>query len=143
MVINHRYHLNVRKFRPVKEKLHNANSLYFVKREYLIFKQGFTTLCKDKTSKKTILQQVKDATNASFYPSRLLNFHLQRIIENSKDIPDILNQTWIRQLFSKQQKDQDSKESMRLSTYSTSSPIQGQVKAITFGTTAICRSNAQ
>ena len=74
-------------------------------REFSVFKQGLSKFCREEDLYLKIQDQVRTATENAFHASRILNLHLQKLIEMQEQLPNILNPTWIRQLFTKKIKD--------------------------------------
>ncbi len=87
------------------------------KREIVVYKQGLNTFTNHKfnngeTLIERIQKQVAAVTKNSYYASRILNYHLQRCVENNIPLPNITNWTWLRQLFTRVINDEDLQESI-------------------------------
>lgn len=112
--------------RPNNVKPNDNDKFY---KRFYSYKQGFDTFIKDKNSKlhdnvKNIVAQV---TETCFYATKLLNFHLQRCVEEEIPIPNIYDNKWIRQLFTRNISDNDLRISASHFPYLPHNNINGQV----------------
>ncbi len=97
-----------------EEQITNNEGL---KKEVVVYKQGLNTFTNHRfnngeTLIERIQSQVAAVTKNSYYASRILNYHLQKCVENGTELPDITNRTWLRQLFTRVIKDNDLQESI-------------------------------
>jgi len=89
----------------------------YLKKQILVYKQGLNTFTRHKfrngeTLIDRIHQQVAMITKNAFYATRILNYHLQRCIEQKLELPDVFSDKWIRQIFTRNIKDEDLKKSL-------------------------------
>jgi hypothetical protein len=66
--------------------------------EHKVYKCGFRNILNTPPLENTVHNVVNHVTKTCYQVSRLLQLHIQRIIENNLEFPDI-NPTWIRRLF--------------------------------------------
>lgn len=90
----------------------NDEEEFYLQKEVTVYKQGLATFTSHEfqngeTLQDRIHQQVDKVTKNSYYVTRLLNFHLQRCIEEDLEFPEITDRTWLRQLFTRKFKDKD------------------------------------
>lgn len=93
----------------------------FYKKATSVYKEGLRTLLANHpnfsdgtTLEERIHEQVYKVTRNAYYATRLLQYHIQRCMENNLAIPNILSRTWIRQIFTHKFTDPDLAESRTL-----------------------------
>jgi hypothetical protein len=67
--------------------------------EHKVYKCGLHKMINTPPLENTINNVVSQSTRVCYQVSRVLQLHLQRVIENNLPFPDILNVTFIRRLF--------------------------------------------
>lgn len=113
--------------RPNNVKPNSENNRYYKK--FYSYKQGFDTFCKNKDNKlcDKVENIVTKVTETCFYATKLLNFHMQRCIEEELQIPNIYDINWIRQLFTRNISDNDLLISASHIPYLPHHSINGQI----------------
>lgn len=114
--------------RPNNVKPENDNDEKFYKR-INCYKQGLDTFIKIKNNKlhDKIEENVTRVTETCFYATKLLNYHLQRCIEQNLSLPDIYDNNWIRQLFNGKIKDSSLRDSANNFPYLPHHSINNQI----------------
>ena len=62
-------------------------------------KVGLMSILRNEQLYRIIQTVVSEVTRSSFEVSRLLQYHVQRVLEASLPLPNILNETWVRQCY--------------------------------------------
>ena len=118
--------------RPGKEKLQTDDPTKSVKRTFSVYKQGLRTFCKKGETgvklEEACQLQVRNATINSFYGTRLLNLHLQLLVESHSTIPDVLDSSWLRQFFTRRVTDKDLEETLKsFPDFEYAEDVDGQI----------------
>jgi hypothetical protein len=69
------------------------------KPKYRSFKTGLATILKDTSLHQPILENVASVTHVAYEASRLLQIHLQRLLEGGHPLPPFHNRTWLQKCF--------------------------------------------
>lgn len=109
----------------IKFKEDNTNDRFY--KRFYSYKHGFNTFCKNTDIPRIIEKLIINVTETCFYATKLLNYHLQRCIEQNISIPNIYDSNWIRQLFSGKIKDVELRNSSNHFPYMPSHKINSQI----------------
>ena len=85
-----------RRVRPGKEKQKSNDPDYWIQRKYFVYKQGLKTFCREEQLEEAVQIQVRHITSNAFYATRLLNYHLQCLVETQSDFPDMTSPNCLR-----------------------------------------------
>ena len=69
------------------------------KPKYRSFKIGLATILKDTSLRQPILENVASVTHVAYEASRLLQIHLQRLLEGGCPLPPFHNRSWLQKCF--------------------------------------------